>query len=53
MSSRQYLRGRSRLYDVHEIPLLVFQIEGYLIEQEYVEKERLARLPLLKWRKKS
>jgi hypothetical protein len=53
MSSRCCLRGRSRLYDAHKIPLQVFMIEGYLIEQEHLEKERLARLPLLKWRKKA
>jgi hypothetical protein len=52
MSSRCCLRGRNRLYSVREIPLLVFQIEGFLIEREYAEKERLARLPLVKWRKK-
>jgi hypothetical protein len=53
MSSRCCLRGRTRLYDARAIPLQVFMIEGYLIEQEQIEKERLRGLPLLKWRKKT
>jgi hypothetical protein len=53
MSSRCCLRGRTRVYDVHTIPLQVFMIEGFLIEQEQLEKERYARLPVLNWRKKA
>jgi hypothetical protein len=53
MSSRCRLRGRSRLFDAREIPLQVFMIEGFLIEREHRERERLRHLPLLNWRKRS